>query len=93
LRQQNQTDAAMIQYQLAIALNPHYIDAHLQLGASLHALGNYEEAIVCYQQAISLNSNLLDAYYNLGNVLLNRGRYEEAIVSLSTNSTIHPCRD
>jgi len=50
----------------------------LNLGATLHDLGRFDEAETCFRRAIQLMPNLADAHYNLGNTLKNLGRLEEA---------------
>ena len=49
----------------AIAIDPGYADAYLQLGVLQAARKDYEKAIVFYKQAIAADPGMSDAYYRL----------------------------
>ncbi len=48
------------------------------LGASLRALGRFEEAEKSYRKALKLQPDFADAHYNLGNTLTDLTRHKEA---------------
>src|SRR5258708_9132180 len=50
----------------AIAVNPRFDQAYLQLGILYFAQGNLERATGAYQKAIELNPSLSEAHYRLG---------------------------
>ncbi|MGA8438434.1 MAG: tetratricopeptide repeat protein [Candidatus Sulfotelmatobacter sp.] len=50
----------------AIAIDPAFAEAHLQMGNLYSAQNKYKEAIPEYVRARELNSDLADAYYRLG---------------------------
>ncbi len=52
----------------ALALDPNFADAHLQLGTVYAALSNYPDAIREYQSAVRLKPNLAAAHYRLAQV-------------------------
>ncbi len=53
------------------------------LGAAVHARGEFAEAIRLYEKSLSLNSNRTDTYVNLGSALQSQGETEEALAVLS----------
>ncbi|TAF01407.1 MAG: tetratricopeptide repeat protein [Oscillatoriales cyanobacterium] len=57
---------AVICFQKAIALNPVYVKALNNLGATLQQQGELQSAIVYFQQALSFNANYVSALVNLG---------------------------
>ena len=61
-----------------------------QEGATLLALGRYEEAIVYFDKALEIDPNDTMALYNKGTALLALGRSEEAIVCFDKAIQINP---
>jgi len=59
-------------------------------GASLNALGRYEEAIRCCDKALALDPRDVDAWNNKGSSLGRLGRYEEAIRCLDKALELDP---
>ena len=65
-------------YKRAIAVNPLYPEAYVNLG-NLHALlGQFEEAIAAYEKFIALVPDDADVFYNLGVSYLGAGKTEGA---------------
>ena len=62
----------------AIAINPNYANAYLNLGLILKDLGKLEEAEKSTRKAIELQPDFAKAYYNLGSILKDLGKLEEA---------------
>ena len=65
----------------AIALNPSYPPALVNLGVAYARTGSIQRAIDCYQQALALNPRLNEALVNLGGALLALKRYRDALAS------------
>jgi tetratricopeptide (TPR) repeat protein len=63
-------------FQEAIRLKPDFMDAHIQLGKTLSALGMEFEAIALYRQAVALRPRSAAALKNLANGLAAVGDYE-----------------
>lgn len=56
-------------YRQALALDPDFADAYINLGNALDRLGKSDEAIATYQKALELDPDLAGAHYNLGDSL------------------------
>ena len=52
-------------FQKAIEINPNYLQAHNNLGATLHELGKTQKAINYFQKAIKINPNYAAAHWNI----------------------------
>ena len=63
---EGQTDAAISQFQTALALKPNYPEAHNNLGVALDKQGRKDEAIRQFQEALRLNSDYIQARNRLG---------------------------
>jgi tetratricopeptide (TPR) repeat protein len=66
-------------YLQAIAANPDFADAHLNLGRLEHEAGELGKAEACYQRAVLSNPEDAIAHFNLAVLLEDRGRPEEAL--------------
>jgi tetratricopeptide (TPR) repeat protein len=62
----------------AMALDPNYPEAHLQMGNLYSAQNKYKDAIPEYVRARELNPDLADAYYRLGQAYVRTGEKELA---------------
>jgi tetratricopeptide (TPR) repeat protein len=62
----------------AVALDPNYPEAHLQIGNLDSAQNKYKDAIPEYVRARELNPDLADAYYRLGQAYVRTGEKELA---------------
>jgi tetratricopeptide (TPR) repeat protein len=66
----NDLVAAFKRYQLAIDIEPTFIDAYFELGGLLVKVGDFEGAAQCYRDAVKLAPTDLAAYHNLSSVLV-----------------------
>ena len=57
----------------ALALDPHFADGHLELGALYAEQAQYGEAITEYRQAIKLKPDLAAAHYRLAQAYARTG--------------------
>jgi len=75
---QEQPEAAVREYQLALRKHPTLVTAHLGLGHSLACMGRFEEAFERYQQVLSLKPRLAEAEFASGFALVRMGKPKEA---------------
>ena len=84
------TDAAVAEFQKALAIKPDYAEAHFNLGVAAMGRGQLDEAILHYKRAISANPNYANAHNNLGNALLMIGQLDGAMTHCQTAVRINP---
>jgi Flp pilus assembly protein TadD len=65
-------------YQRAVALDPEFTDAWMNLGLALLSLGRLEEALACQREALRLDPESAGAQNNLGMVHFTQGQIAEA---------------
>jgi protein O-GlcNAc transferase len=75
-----QRDRAVSEYQTALRLDAHCVDALYNYGNTLKAQGSFAEAIVCFQKALAHKPDHFLIRNNLGNAYLASGRLDEAAV-------------
>jgi tetratricopeptide (TPR) repeat protein len=69
-------------YGQALALAPDWLEARINLGATLYQLGQMEEAEAHFRAALEREPQNATLQFNLGCVLDEQGRFEEAILHL-----------
>lgn len=74
----------------AIALDPAYPEALVNLGCILEQGGDLAQAEACYNKAVILEPTFSLAYYNLGTVLERQGRQKEAQACYQRAIAIQP---
>jgi tetratricopeptide (TPR) repeat protein len=74
-----QLDAAMADYEHALAIKPDYSNAHNNYGLALSKLGRIEEAIAQYRAAVREKPSELEAHNNLANALSDAGHLDDAL--------------
>jgi DNA-binding transcriptional MerR regulator len=72
-------EAARVAYQRALALQPDFAEAHVNLGRLLHESGDLPFAEQHYRAALLLRPGDATAQFNLGVVLEDLGRSKEAL--------------
>jgi tetratricopeptide (TPR) repeat protein len=90
LRDHQQYDEAVLEYQKAIKLNPKYAAAHVGLGIVLEDRHKQDEAVVEYQKAIKLDPKHAAAYYNLGKARYFQHKYDDAILEYQKAIKLNP---
>jgi predicted O-linked N-acetylglucosamine transferase (SPINDLY family) len=65
-----QHQAALENYDKALALNPNLAEAHNNRGGALHSLLDFHAALASYDRAIELKPDYVDAHSNRANALL-----------------------
>ncbi len=79
LYQRGRLAEAAVQYEAALAVNPAYIKAHADLGATLLAMGQVNAGIAEYKRALELQPSYEDAHFSLAEALAATGSWDEAI--------------
>ncbi len=78
---QKEPQAALLELDRALALDPEFPEAHNAKGVLMHmAFARPEDAIASYKKAIELKPAFSECKVNLGNVYLDQKRYDDAIV-------------
>jgi tetratricopeptide (TPR) repeat protein len=90
LRDEGQTDDALVEFRLAVRDAPGFAPARLNLGVTLGSQGRIDEAIEELGAAARLAPNDLDARYNLGVALMSGKRYDEALTQFGVALRIKP---
>jgi tetratricopeptide (TPR) repeat protein len=93
LRAQRQYEAAIPEYEIAIAVNRNWVVAIAALGICKFLAGRIEEAIPAQEQAIRLNPRdprLPNWYWRIGMVHLLQSRVEDAIAWLERARSANP---
>jgi serine/threonine protein kinase/Flp pilus assembly protein TadD len=83
-------DTAVALYQKALALEPNYAVAHLELGNVYVKMGRTEEAIASYRESIRASPTYSTHYYLLGNALRRQGRLDLAVVAYRECLRLNP---
>jgi tetratricopeptide (TPR) repeat protein len=79
-------ELAMQFYLDAIAIDPHHVTAHINLGAQLHKRGNVREALAHARIAVENEPEHRSAWFNLANALEELGQVEEAIIAYAKST-------
>ncbi|MFH1654730.1 MAG: tetratricopeptide repeat protein [Pseudomonadota bacterium] len=76
---QENFDRALTEFQTAVELSPHYVEAFNNLGLVQKLQGKFGEAITNFETAIKLDKNYAPAYVHLGTIYLDQGNPKEAV--------------
>ncbi len=87
---QGQTQEAIDAYCKAIALQPDFPDAYVNLGVLVLSLGQRQEAIALFRRAIELNPHHALAHGNLGKALHDDGQLDAAVEAYRAALALHP---
>lgn len=77
--EQGKFEEAVVEYKIAIELEPDNPDTHRNLGTAYLDQGKWEEAAAAYEQAIDLNPNFGEAYGDVVAVYVSLDKVPEAI--------------
>lgn len=83
-------DEEIAEYKTALALDPDYVPAYLNWGASLFAKARYEEAAQVYRDGIRVNPLVAALHYSLSLALERAQKLEEAQAEAALASKIDP---
>src|SRR5262249_20151214 len=76
--------------QRALAVRPDYVEAYLNLGSALHALGRYADARAAYEAALKIRPDYAAAHHSLGVTLFELGELDAAIAAYRPALAIAP---
>lgn len=82
--------AALLNYEKALKLNPNFLDAMIRKGITLDDMGNHYDACACYNKVIKLSSGNFKAYYNRGKSRLKQNLPEEAAADFDKATSLKP---
>jgi predicted O-linked N-acetylglucosamine transferase (SPINDLY family) len=82
--------AALEDYDKALALNPHLAEAHNNRGSTLHSLLDYHAALASYDKAIELKPDYVEAHGNRANALLALKDFPGALATFERAIELQP---
>ncbi|MGD2215953.1 MAG: tetratricopeptide repeat protein [Gemmatimonadales bacterium] len=97
-----QPEAALEEFDRALALNPSYVEAHLNRAITLNDLGRYEEAREAFRLAWdsdhsagrpfsrSVSARLSNLHMELGDLYADLGSYKEAVEQYQSATNLRP---
>jgi predicted O-linked N-acetylglucosamine transferase (SPINDLY family) len=85
-----QWQAAVLEYDQAIALDASHANAYCNRGTALQHLGLREEALASYHRAMALNPKDFLAFYNSGSLLRDMRRLDAALVNYDRCLALRP---
>lgn len=88
--QHNDVANGMALIEQALAVQPDYAGAHLNLGNAMRLLKRPADALTSYNQALALQPGSADAYSNRGVVLEEMTRFDDALASYQQAIAINP---
>ncbi len=77
-------------WRTTLARNPDCQMAYINLGKTLDAQGEVEQAMAQFQKALQINPNFVEAHNDLGIMLFEKGRVDEAIAQYQKALQIDP---
>jgi len=83
-------DAAVMLYDMAIAMAPDYFEAYNNRGNALKTLERHDEALASFAAAIALKPDYFEAHLNRGIVLRLMMRFDEALDAIGTALRYNP---
>ena len=90
LYNKGELDAAIREYEAALAVRPADSEVHNNLGNALAGKGDLDAAIREYQEAIRIHPTKSETHNNLGNALLSKGNPDAANKEFQRASAINP---
>ncbi len=97
-----QPEAALEEFDKALALNPNYVEAHLNRAITLNDLGRYDEARDAFRRAWdsdhsagrpfsrSVSARLANLHMELGDLYADLGSYQEAVDQYQKATDLRP---
>jgi tetratricopeptide (TPR) repeat protein len=79
LRETGKPDAALEHYRTAVALDPTFVEAYVNLGMAAKETGRHDEALAAFEKAVSLQPEVEDYHTRLAGELASQGQADRAI--------------
>jgi tetratricopeptide (TPR) repeat protein len=83
-------DEAAAAYERALAINPEFPDAHVNLGTLLFAHRRVKDALPHFERAVALKPNSAIIHSDLGSALAASGRFAEALREFRRALSLNP---
>jgi len=80
----------MAQYRQALRVDPHFVDAHLDLASALLVKDDLQEAKAHYLEASRLDPKLAQPHNYLGQIFMREGNVSQAIGQFKEALRLHP---
>src|SRR5947207_2249283 len=77
-------------YRRALAVDPSYARAHLNIGNALRKLDRPTDAVAAFRDALQCTPDYFQARFNLGSLLASRGEFEAAETELREALRLEP---
>jgi serine/threonine protein kinase len=77
-------------FDLALQMNPRYVNLWANKGRTLRAMGRHLEALKCYDKAIACDPSKATPWHNKGNCLSDLERNEEALLCFEKAAELEP---
>ena len=90
LMKNDNLDAAISAFKLAVELDPEFIRAHINLGVAYGKIAQSIDEIAHLEQAVKLEPTSFEAHYNLGIAYSKTQRYTEALVACQQAVKLNP---
>ena len=71
-------EKAIQAYEMALSINPNYVDALYNLGNTYEELGESPKALESYKKIISISPRYAKAFLNMGVIYSQQGQYQQA---------------
>ncbi len=76
--QQGNVDEAIAEYEAAIALDPGFVEAYVDLGNLMLRESDFQRALELLQEALDIDPDHVKAHLSMGDVYLQMGEYDPA---------------
>lgn len=90
LRKEGKLEAAAVNYQKSLEINPNLWQSFHGLGDIWRKLNKFTQAIDCYQAALDINPGFFWSNYNLGSIFSKQQKIDAAIDALNSAEKIQP---
>ncbi len=85
-----QTEAALSQYERALALDPDSVELLFNLANTLATLQKLDAATAAFEKVLAIRPEYAEAHFNFGNLLYQSGRADDALVHFRAAVAIQP---
>lgn len=85
-----QVAQAVTHFEEALRINPHHLEARLNLGVAFSRQGRLEEAVECFEEVLRFRQDWPVAYNNLGRAFALLGKYDLAIQNYTEALRLKP---